>query len=77
MIIETEFNKGQKVFFIENDDIISLPVNSIEYKNDTVTYSFVKSKALTSMDKDTIIYRDEDKCFASLELMFEHYENKA
>ena len=75
MTIETLFNKGDKVILIENDKITSFPVKDISYKSGTITYSFVKSKACTSMDEDTIIYRDEKNCFKSIDELANFYKN--
>ena len=77
MTIETKFDKGQKVFLIDNDEIISLPVNGVEYKNGTITYSFIKHKSQTLMDKDTVVYRDEERCFGSIENMVERFKLKS
>lgn len=67
MTIETKFNKGEKAFIIENDEIICLPVQGIYYSNGSISYSFITSKAVTSMDKDSIAYKDEKKCFKSID----------
>lgn len=73
MKIETKFDKGETAFIIENDEIVSFPVNGILYEHGTISYSFIKSKALTLMDKDSIIYRDEKKCFKSIDELTNYY----
>ena len=76
MIIETKFNKGQNAFIIENDGIISLPVHRIEFKDETISYTFLKSKALTMIDRDSFIYRDEKDCFKSIDELSFFYKSK-
>lgn len=76
MTIETRFNKGQTAFIIENDGIISLPVHGIEFKNWIISYTFLKSKALTMADRDNIIYRDEKDCFKSIDELANFYKTK-
>lgn len=75
MTIETKFNKGETAFIIENNDIVSFPVDGIEYKNGTITYSFIKRKALTLMDKDIVVYRDEKNCYKSIDELSNFYKN--
>lgn len=75
MTIETKFNQGENVFFIENNDIVSFPVDGIEYKNGTITYSFIKSKALTLMDRDNVVYKDEKNCYKSIDELSNFYKN--
>jgi hypothetical protein len=83
MTIETRFNKGETVFFIENNAIVSFPVRGIEYrggheviqKNGTITYSFLTSKAPTSLDKDRIVYKNENECFKSIDELANFYKN--
>lgn len=76
MKIETKFEIGENVVLINYDKIITLPVKGIEYSNKTIQYYFSSNKAATTMDKDIIIYRDEDECFKSVKELSEYYESK-
>lgn len=76
MIIETRFEIGEKVVLIDCNIIISLPVKSIEYVNRIIRYSFCTSKAVTNIDSDKIIHRDESECFKSIKELAEYYESK-
>ena len=75
MTIETKFDKGEKAYIINYDKVICLPVNGIEYNNGTINYSFISSKAVTGMDKDTVIYRSEESCFKSITDLANYYED--
>jgi len=76
MKIETKFEIGENAVLIDCDKIITLPVKGVEYINRTIRYYFCSSKAATNLDKDTIIYRDEDECFKSIKELGEYYETK-
>lgn len=76
MIIETRFEIGEKVVLINHDKIITLPVKDIEYLNGKVRYSFCETKATTSLDKDRIIYRDEEDIFRSINQLADYYLSK-
>lgn len=76
MKIETKFEIGENVVLINYNKIITLPIKEVEYINRIIRYSFCSSKASSSMDKDIIIYRDEDECFKSIKDLGEYYENK-
>lgn len=76
MIIETRFDVDEKTVIIDNDKIITLPVAYIEYTNKSVRYFFCTSKALTSMDKDRYVCKDENECFKSIKELGEYYESK-
>ena len=75
MTIETRFNKGEYAFIIENNKIIFLPVEEIEYSNKTIIYSFITSRAITSLDKDKIVHRDEADCYKSIDELANQYKN--
>lgn len=76
MNIETKFNIGEKVILIDNDKIVSLPVIDIEYTHKTIHYTFCSKKGLTMMDRDTIIYRDEEECFKNIMELVEFYQKE-
>ena len=76
MIIETKFDKGDVVFVIEDDDIISLPVMKVSYEDGVVLYSFLKRKSTTLMDRDIIIHRAQKNCFKSIDELATFYKNK-
>lgn len=75
MIIETKFEIGEKVVLIDSNQIITLPVQDIEYVRGNIKYSFCKSKGLTMMDRDIIIDRYENQCFKSIKELSEYYES--
>ena len=76
MTIETKLNNGDNAVFIVNNKIVRFPVRGIEYKNGTITYAFLISKAATSLDRDNYEYKDESNCFKSVKELTEYYENK-
>lgn len=75
MKIETKFDVGENAVIINNNRIITIPVHSISYTNKTIHYEFITSKALSMMDRDEIIYRDEEDCFKSINELTKYYES--
>ena len=67
MTIETKYNKNDKVMIIENNKIISVTVYVIMYNNGRVQYDLLIKKALTLMDKDYSVIRDEEDVYANVE----------
>lgn len=69
MTIETKFNISENVFFILNNKIVSFKIMGIRAEISrnylTIEYSFLTSKAATSMDKDCYEYKDEKDVFKS------------
>lgn len=66
MEFKTKYNIGQLVYIIENNIIIRIPVGRIKIVSEhhtEIEYSFVTSKATTSLDKDKIVLRKEDAVF--------------
>jgi hypothetical protein len=76
MKIETKFNIGENAFIIDNDKIISLPINGIEYISKTITYSFRIRTASSLIDKDKIIFREEANCYKSIDELSTFYKNE-
>lgn len=76
MKIQSRFDVGQSVVFIENNEIVSYPVHEIEYVCRTIRYSFLVSKAINMMDKDKRVVRDEKDCFKSVHELANHYKQK-
>jgi hypothetical protein len=76
MRIETKFDVGENAVIIDNNIIITIPVYNISYINKTIRYEFMTSKALSMMDKDIIIHRDEKECFKSINELTQYYESK-
>lgn len=70
-IVKTKYTIGQKLYFIDNDKIISCAVNKIETetygKRTDVTYSFITKKAQQLIDHDTVVQKSEKDCFATPE----------
>lgn len=68
-MVVTKYSIGQKLYFIDNDKIISCAVNKIETetygKRVDVTYSFITKKAQQLIDLDTVVQKSEKDCFAS------------
>jgi hypothetical protein len=81
MEFKTRFYTGQKVFIIENNRIISLPIYGIRIVQESqsrmidVTYSFMKSKTKTLMDQDVVIWRDEIDVYATVSEIIEPFMN--
>lgn len=75
MKIETKFNVGENAVIINDNRIAIFPVHGITYTNRTIHYEFIVSKALSMMDKDKIIYRDEEDCFKSIDELVKYYES--
>ena len=73
MTITTKFDKGEKAFIIDEDKIVCLPVVSISYNSGTVSYSFKAREALTLLDSDKVIHRDEPHCFNSIDELANYY----
>lgn len=76
MKIETRFEIDEEVILIDSNKIVILSVKDIQYTNKTVKYSFLVSSAVSLLDKDKIIYRDEDECFKSAAELIEYYNIK-
>lgn len=74
MTITTKFDKGEKAFIIDENRIVCLPVVSISYNSGTVSYSFRAREALTSLDSDKVIHRDEPHCFKSIDELADFYK---
>ena len=73
MTITTKFDKGEKAFIIDEDKIVCLPVVSISYNSGTVSYSFKAREALTLLNSDKVIHRDEPHCFKSIDELANYY----
>jgi topoisomerase-4 subunit A len=74
MTIETKFDKGEMAFFIDDESIVSFPVSGIYYDNGIISYSFTTLRALTNLDKDKVVRRNESKCFKSVNELAETSE---
>ena len=78
MIIETKFNIGECVVTIDNDSIVTLPIQKIEYNSEygSIKYTLLKYKAAIFGDKDGIAVKTENECFESIGKLAEHYGSK-
>ena len=76
MTITTKFNVGEMVFFIENNEITSCRVSEITYESKRVYYRFITSRAPTTLDRDTVVEKEEKDCFVSIDEMAKHYKEK-
>tara|TARA_Y100000588_G_C14170700_1_gene889022 strand:+ start:459 stop:704 length:246 start_codon:yes stop_codon:yes gene_type:complete len=77
MKIETKFNKGDKVWTIENDEIVQFPVQDVQYKYGSVSYELETYKSQTiGLDKDRSIMRNEEECFGSIQDLADHFISK-
>ena len=47
MKIETKFNKGDKVWTIENNQIVQFPIQDVQYKYGAVSYELQTHKSQT------------------------------
>jgi hypothetical protein len=80
MKILTRFNIGNVPYIIDNDKIIHhYPIVGITVVvrlngHIDISYTLLKNKATQLMDRDTIIYRDEDSCYASSEEIIKAFE---
>lgn len=78
MIIETKFNKGDKVYVIHNDEIRYMPIRSITATSwGAIVYELIEAKAATSLDSDRLITRSEELCFPALQGIVDYYGKKA
>ncbi|MHB8871669.1 MAG: hypothetical protein ACYC5G_04410 [Candidatus Doudnabacteria bacterium] len=78
MIIETKFNIGECVVTIDNNSIVTLPIQEIDYssKFNSIKYTLLKYKATSFGDKDGIAVKTENECFESIVKLAEYYGSK-
>lgn len=74
MTITTKFDGGQEVFVIDNNEVKKMPIVSIETRNKDVSYTLLKQKAFSMMDKDVTIVRDEENCFSTIDQLADFYK---
>ncbi|WP_286747847.1 hypothetical protein [Roseivirga sp. UBA1976] len=77
MKIETKFNKGDKVWTIENNQIVQFPIQDVQYKYGAVSYELQTHKSQTiGLDKDRSIIRNEKECFGSIQDLADYFISK-
>ena len=76
MIIETKFNTGEKVVFINGGSIITRKVTQIAYRYGAIYYTFVITKAISMSDRDTEVEMDQRDCWGTVKELAEFYEDK-
>lgn len=76
MVINTKFNFDDNVFIIHNDQIIKRSVVGVSTQNQNIYYNIRISKALSMLDKDIIVLKDESSCFSTIEEMCKFYEDE-
>lgn len=78
MNIITKYNVGDEVFTIDNDEIVKLPVESIDVKM-TKGYTRIEYTLLiregSGMDEKKVVIRGEESCFSTLRKMYENSEH--
>lgn len=78
MKIETKFDIGEKVVTIDNNAIVTLPVQEIEYQSvfKSIKYTLLKYKAVNFGDKDGTVIKSENECFKSITELTKYYKLK-
>ena len=75
MIIETKFDKGDMVYFIHDNSIKRMIINSVQYEDGNIMYSFLLYKGL-NVGSSTFIVKEESNCFKSTTELAEYYQKK-
>ena len=78
MEIKTRFDEGQHVVTINNDSIVQLPIQKLEYSSayKRTRYTLLVSKGVNFGDPDSTIIKDQDECFETIKELAEHYQDK-
>ena len=76
MVITTKFDVNQYVFVIESNEIKNMQIASIICENKQVSYTLLKQKAFSMMDKDVFIVKDEKNCFSSIKQLADFYKKE-